>query len=48
VIVELAFYGDMLGGGGFVFAATKRVVLSTAATAVYFYSFRNQKNPHCT
>ena len=48
VIVELVFYRDMLGGGGFVFGVTKRVVLSTAATAVYFYSFRNQKNPHST
>jgi len=48
VIVELVFYGDMLGGGGFVFGVTKRVVLSTAATAVYFYSFRNQKSPHST
>ena len=48
VIVELVFYGDMLGGGGFVFGVTKRVVLSTAATAVYFYSFRNQKNSHST
>ena len=42
VIVELMFYGDMLGGGGFVFGVTKRVLLSTAATAVYFYSLRNQ------
>ena len=46
VIVELVFYGDMLGGSGFVFGVTKRLVLSTIATAVYFYSFRNQKNPH--
>jgi hypothetical protein len=36
----------MLGGGGFVFGVTKRLVLSTVATAVYFYSIRNQKNPH--
>ena len=48
VIVELMFYGDMLGGGGFVFGVTKRVLLSTAATAIYFYSFRNHKNPHNT
>ena len=46
VIVELVFYGDMLGGGGFVFGVTKRLVLSTVATAVYFYSIRNLKNPH--
>ena len=48
VIVELVFYGDMLGGGGFTFGVTKRVVLSTAATAVYFYSFRSQRNPRST
>jgi len=48
VIVELLFYGDMLGGGGFVLGVTKRVVLSTAATAVYFYSFRNQRNANST
>ena len=46
VIVELVFYRDMLGGGGFVFGVTKRLVLSTVATAVYFYSFKNQKNSH--
>ena len=41
VIVELVFYGDMLGGGGFVFGVTKRILLSVVATAVYFHSFRN-------
>ena len=46
VIVELVFYGDMLVGGGFVFGVTKRLVLSTVATAVYFNSIRNHKNPH--
>lgn len=44
VVVELVFYGDMLGGGGFVFGVTKRILLSAVATAVYFYSFRNQKS----
>jgi hypothetical protein len=48
VIVEFVFYGDMLRGGGFVFGVTKRILLSVVATAVYFYSFRNQKNPHST
>jgi hypothetical protein len=48
VIVELVFYGDMLGGGGFIFGVTKRIFLSVVATAVYFYSFRNNKNPHST
>ena len=46
VIVEIVLYRDMLGGGGFVFGVTKRLVLSTAATAVYFYSLRNQKFMH--
>jgi hypothetical protein len=45
VIVEFVFYSDMLGGGGFVFGVTKRILLSVVATAVYFYSFRNQENP---
>ncbi|MCP4000277.1 MAG: hypothetical protein GY727_05130 [Gammaproteobacteria bacterium] len=44
VIVELAFYGDMLGGGGFVFGVLKRVVLSTVALAIYFYSFAGSKS----
>lgn len=44
VIVELVFYGDMLGGGGFVFGVTKRVVLSTAALAIYFCSFASLKS----
>lgn len=41
--IELVFYGDMMGGGGFVFGATKRVVLSILATAAYIYSFRSQE-----
>jgi hypothetical protein len=45
VIIEFVFYGDMLGGGGFVFGVTKRILLSVVATAVYFYSSRNQENP---
>jgi len=44
VIVELVFYGDMLGGGGFIFGVTKRILLSILATAIYFYSFKNQKS----
>jgi hypothetical protein len=46
VIVELVFFSDMLGGAGFIFGVTKRILLSLLATAVYFYSFRNQKSPH--
>jgi len=45
VIVEMIFFGDMLGGTGFILGATKRVLLSVVATAAYFYSFRNQENP---
>ena len=45
VIVELVFYGDILGGGGFVFGVTKRILLSVVATAVYFFSFRYQGSP---
>jgi hypothetical protein len=48
VIVEFVFYSDMLGGGGFVFGVTKRILLSVVATVVYFYSFRNQENPRGT
>ena len=43
VVIELVFYSDMLGGG-FIFGAMKRILLSAVATAVYFYSFRNQKS----
>ena len=44
VVTELVFFGDMLGGAGFIFGATKRMVLSVLATAVYFYSFRTQRS----
>lgn len=43
VAIELVLYGDMLGGGGFVFGTTKRVVISALATAAYVYSFRSQE-----
>jgi len=42
VIAELVFFGDMLAGAGFIFGATKRIVLSVVATAVYFYSLKAQ------
>jgi hypothetical protein len=48
VIVEMIFFGDTLGGTGFILGATKRVLLSVVATAAYFYSFRNQENPRGT
>jgi hypothetical protein len=46
VIVEFVFFGDMLGGAGFIFGVTKRILLSVLATAVYFYSFRIQRSRH--
>jgi hypothetical protein len=48
VIIEFVFYGDILGGAGFIFGVTKRILLSTLATAVYFYSFSNLNSPHST
>jgi len=48
VIIEFVFYADMLGGSGFIFGVTKRILLSVVATAVYFNSFRNQDNSHST
>lgn len=45
VIVEFAFYSDILGGGGFVFGVTKRVVLSTAALVAYLLPKRGHTPP---
>ena len=42
VIVELIFFEDMLGGAGFVFGVTKRMLLGVLATSIYFYSFKNE------
>ena len=39
--IELVFYADMLGGGGFVFGVSKRIVLSVLATAAYIFSSRS-------
>ncbi len=41
VVVELVFFRDMLGGAGFMFGVTKRILLGVLATAIYFYSFRS-------
>lgn len=41
VIVELVFFRDMLGGAGFMFGVTKRILLGVLATVIYFYSFKN-------
>ncbi len=46
VIVELIFFRDMLGGAGFVFGVTKRILLAVLATAIYFYSFRSVDRIH--
>jgi uncharacterized membrane protein YciS (DUF1049 family) len=44
VVFELMFYGDTLGGGGLAFGVAKRIVLSSAAIAVYVYSSRHEKS----
>jgi len=41
VIVELVFFQDLLGGAGFIFGVSKRILLGVLATAIYFYSFRD-------
>ncbi len=48
VIVELVFFRDVLGGAGFLFGVTKRVLLGSIATAIYFYSFRNIESQNRT
>jgi len=48
VIVEFVFFSNMLGGTGFTFGATKRMVLGVLATAIYFYSFKNKDSPYNT
>ena len=45
VVIELMFFGDTLGGGGFVFGVAKRIVLSSAAIAVYVYSLMREESP---
>ena len=41
VIVEIVFLNNVLGGIGFTFGATKRLVLSVLFTAAYYYSYRS-------
>jgi hypothetical protein len=48
VIVEFVFFNNMLGGTGFIFGATKRMVLGVLATAVYFYSFKSEDTKYRT
>lgn len=40
VIVELVYFVDMLGGIGFQFGVTKRLVVSLLFTGAYFYSLK--------
>lgn len=48
VMVELVFFRDILGGAGFVFGVAKRILLGVLATAIYFYSFKNQGSQYST
>ncbi len=48
VIVELVFFRDMLGGAGFWFGASKRILLGVLATAIYFYSLRDIESRNST
>lgn len=41
VIVELVFFRELLGGAGFMFGVTKRILLGGLAAAIYFYSLRD-------
>ena len=44
VLVELIWFSNMLGGGGFIFGVTKRLVISGLFAASYFYSLKTQKS----
>ena len=46
VIVELVFFRDMLRGTGFLLGVSKRLLLGSLATAIYFYSFGNDDPKH--
>ena len=48
VIVELVFFRDMLGGAGFLFGVSKRILLAVLAAAVYFYSLRDVNSRNST
>ncbi len=48
VVIELVFFQDMLGGAGYTFGVTKRILLGVLATAIYFYSFRNTGGRYST
>ena len=40
VIIEFVFFSNMLGGVGFAFGVTKRIILSVLFTSAYFYSLK--------
>jgi hypothetical protein len=42
VIIEFAFFGNVLGGTVFAFGVTKRLILSVLFTSAYFYSLETQ------
>lgn len=44
VIVEFAFYGNSLGGLGFMFGVSKRLIISALFTAAYFYSYKTKES----
>ena len=42
IIIEFMFFSNTLGGMGFVFGVTKRMVLSALFISVYFYSLKTE------
>jgi hypothetical protein len=42
VIVEATFFSAMLGGMGFIFGVSKRILLSALFITAYFYSLRTE------
>jgi hypothetical protein len=44
VIIEFIFFANILGGLGFMFGVTKRLVLSVLFAAVYFYSYKAKES----
>lgn len=42
VIIEFIFFSNMLGGMGFVFGVTKRLILCVLFTSAYFYSLKTE------
>ncbi len=44
VIIEFIFFSNMLGGMGFVFGVTKRLILSSLFISAYFYSLKTEAN----